>query len=298
MTSSGRRRRRWTPSPPSWPRSNSSPRWWCSSLTPPAADRRSRRWRLDPSGGRTLHVAPLPDEEIARRAAADGIDDPAAVAAIVSVAGGSPGAASREAAAWAEQVAGERLNQAAAVSASALAAADGARDSVVEEVARLVHARAWGVISWRARRGSAASPTEGCRPTDRMDADVFVGRERLVAELATRVLDRRVVIVTGASGSGKSSLAVGRADPAGAERSVARRQALWRVNVAVPGEDPLRALDVLADLDETWGATDRRRPVRGDVRQHARRRRPAGRPPSRSRPGPRPRRPHRARGTG
>jgi WD40 repeat protein/DNA-binding SARP family transcriptional activator len=204
--------------------------------------------RLDPSGGRTLHVAPLPDEEIARLVAADGIDDPAAVAAIVSVAGGSPGAASREAAAWAEQAAGERLNRAAAASASALAAADGARDSVVEEVARLVRARArrhqLASEAWLGRQ-----PYRGLSSYGPMDADVFVGRERLVAELATRVLDRRVVIVTGASGSGKSSLARAGLIPL-VQSGRLPGEAPWRVNVAVPGEDPLRALDELADLDE------------------------------------------------
>ena len=76
--SSGRRRRRWTPSPPSWPRSNSSPRWWCSSLTPPAADQGRGAGEARSIRRPNVRVAPLPDEEIARLVAADGIDDPAA----------------------------------------------------------------------------------------------------------------------------------------------------------------------------------------------------------------------------
>ena len=57
-----------------------------------------------------------------------------------------------------------------------------------------------------------------------MDADVFVGRERLVAELATRVLDRRLVVVTGASGSGKSSLVRAGLIPLVQQRSAAGRR--------------------------------------------------------------------------
>ena len=55
--------------------------------------------RLDPSGGRTHVLAPLSDDDVALVVAADGIHDPAAVAAIVSLAAGRPGVARREAAA-------------------------------------------------------------------------------------------------------------------------------------------------------------------------------------------------------
>ena len=140
------------------------------------------------------------------------------------------------------------MNRAAATSATALAAADEARDSVVEEVAGLVHARArrhqLANEAWLGRQ-----PYRGLSSYGPADADVFVGRERLVAELATRVLDRRLVIVTGASGSGKSSLVRAGLIPLVKSGRLPGATA-WRVNVTVPGDDPLRPLDELADLDE------------------------------------------------
>ena len=108
----------------------------------------------------------------------------------------------------------------------ALAAADGARDSVVEEVARLVRASA---ASSTGERGVARPPPyRGLSSYGPMDADVFVGRERLVAELATRVLDHRVVVVAGSFGQRRVVAPAGRADPAGAERSAAGRGAVAR----------------------------------------------------------------------
>ena len=69
------------------------------------------------------------------------------------------------------------------------------------------------LVAARARRDELMSATwEGRQPYralaayEPQDADLFVGRERLVAELAARVVDRRLVAVIGASGSGKSSL--------------------------------------------------------------------------------------------
>jgi len=53
-------------------------------------------------------------------------------------------------------------------------------------------------------------PYRGLLPFDESDAEVFYGRERLAAELAvklaTRVTHGRLVVVTGASGAGKTSL--------------------------------------------------------------------------------------------
>ncbi|ALG08195.1 WD40 repeat domain-containing protein [Kibdelosporangium phytohabitans] len=50
------------------------------------------------------------------------------------------------------------------------------------------------------------APYVGLRAFQVEDADRFFGREQLVAELAGRVTERRVVVVVGPSGSGKSSL--------------------------------------------------------------------------------------------
>ena len=168
--------------------------------------------------------------------------------ALVAVADGLPGVARREAAAWAERVASDRLHAAAASAIGALTASDEARASVFDEVVHLVTARARRnelvSTSWAGRQPYRALASYGPE-----DADLFVGRERLVAELAARVLDRRLVAVVGASGSGKSSLV-----RAGLIPLVRSGQlpggAPWRTQVVVPGRDPLAALDAVADLDE------------------------------------------------
>ena len=82
------------------------------------------------------------------------------------------------------------------------------------------------------------------------DAGVFVGRERLTAVLAGRLADSQVVVVAGASGSGKSSVV--RAGLVPALRAGALPQsAAWRVIVTTPtsGADTDLAADVLV-LDQ------------------------------------------------
>ena len=53
---------------------------------------------------------------------------------------------------------------------------------------------------------SGTAPYAGLRPFREQDAEWFFGRERLVEELAERLERQRLVVVIGASGSGKSSL--------------------------------------------------------------------------------------------
>jgi DNA-binding SARP family transcriptional activator/WD40 repeat protein len=82
------------------------------------------------------------------------------------------------------------------------------------------------------------------------DAGVFVGRERLTAALAGRLADAQVVVVAGASGSGKSSVV--RAGLVPALRAGALPQsAAWRVAVTTPPSavSTVSAADVLV-LDQ------------------------------------------------
>ena len=77
------------------------------------------------------------------------------------------------------------------------------------------------------------------------DASVFVGRERLTVVLAGRIADSRVVVVAGASGSGKSSAV--RAGLVPALRAGALPQsAAWRVIVTTPTSG--RSTDSPADV--------------------------------------------------
>ena len=160
--------------------------------------------RLEPTVATTIEVEPMTDDELAAVVSTDGVD-PSAVPAIIAVSCGLPGVARREAAAWAERTASERLRRAAISSLDATALADRAQASVHDEVLELVEARNRRDELWSAR-WAGRQPYRALSTYGPQDAELFVGRERLVAELAAGVLERRLVVVTGASGSGKSSL--------------------------------------------------------------------------------------------
>jgi len=95
-------------------------------------------------------------------------------------------------------------------------------------------------------RWGRGCPYRGLLPFRESDADVFYGRERLAAELAAKLAARAVggglVVVTGASGSGKSSLL-----RAGLLPILARGQQVpgsdrWLRIVMTPTKDPLAEL--------------------------------------------------------
>jgi DNA-binding SARP family transcriptional activator/WD40 repeat protein len=202
---------------------------------------------LDRTCASTLHLAGLPDRAIAEILLRDGIETEA-IDAVVALADGLPGLARREAAAWAERAAAERLSAAAAVSVGAQSAAAVAGASVRDEVTRLVESRG--------RRAALAAsdlagrqPYRSLTPYEPADADLFVGRERLVAELTARAIDRRLVAVIGPSGSGKSS--IGRAGLLPLVRSGRLPGGVaWRAEVIVPGDDPLAAIDAATVHDD------------------------------------------------
>jgi len=112
----------------------------------------------------------------------------------------------------------------------------------------------------RERRGRTPAPYRGLESYDVDDAEWFVGREDVVAELAARVAELRaqvarpqVLTVLGASGSGKSSLLraglVARARAEGAALRaglVARARAEGAAaEVTVPGAAPLAAVQAV-----------------------------------------------------
>ncbi len=202
---------------------------------------------LERSYASTLVLAPLSDREIAAVVTGETVDAEA-IAAAVAVAGGLPGVARREAAAWAERAAADRLNVAASISIGARSAAAIAGASVLDEVLQLVEARgrraALVGAEWSGRQ-----PYRSLASYEPADADLFVGRELLVAELAARVLDRRLVAVVGASGSGKSSLVRAGLIPL-VHSGQLPGEGPWRTAVIVPGPDPLAAIDGVARLDE------------------------------------------------
>lgn len=204
--------------------------------------------RLDPTGALTINVGPLPADEVAAVVSAEGVDADA-VAGIVAVSDGLPGVARREAAVWAERTASERLRTAAAASIGATALARRAQGSVLDEVVDLVVAQARRA-GLRSEKWAGRQPYRALSSYGPEDAELFVGREQLIAELASVVLERRLCVVVGTSGSGKSSLVRAGLVP------LVRSGRLpgdgpWISAVMVPGRDPLAALGAVEDLDET-----------------------------------------------
>jgi DNA-binding SARP family transcriptional activator/WD40 repeat protein len=90
-------------------------------------------------------------------------------------------------------------------------------------------------------------PYRGLASYTDADTDLFVGRERLTAELVGRVADSRLVVVVGASGTGKSSTL--RAGLVAALRAGALPgSASWRSTVATPADDLAAVLTTEQDL--------------------------------------------------
>ena len=127
-------------------------------------------------------------------------------------------------------------------------------------------------------------PWKGLAAYEPADSGFFVGRERLVSELVARLVDNSVVVVTGPSGSGKSSVV-----RAGLLPSLAAGAVLgsgeWRCATVTPGPDPLAtlgaalcdALDLLVvdQAEEIFGAPAEAMPsiaatLRGAIRRGTR----------------------------
>ena len=89
-------------------------------------------------------------------------------------------------------------------------------------------------------------PYRGLLPFGESDAEVFYGRERLAAalavKLAARVSSGGLVVVTGASGAGKSSLLRAGLLPILARGQQVRGSDRWPRIVMTPTKDPLTEL--------------------------------------------------------
>ena len=98
----------------------------------------------------------------------------------------------------------------------------------------------------RVGRGMRGCPYRGLLPFGESDAEVFYGRERLAAGLAVKVAARAadggLVVVTGASGSGKSSLLRAGLLPILAQGQQIPGSDRWPRIVMTPTKDPLTEL--------------------------------------------------------
>ncbi|MCX2949424.1 hypothetical protein [Lentzea sp. NEAU-D7] len=99
-----------------------------------------------------------------------------------------------------------------------------------------------------APEGTSRAPYCGLSSFRADDADLFFGRERLVAEVVERIADHRVTVVLGPSGAGKSSLLAAGVVPA---LHRAGQRAALRTIIMSPGGRPWASL-----LDELGAAGD------------------------------------------
>ena len=93
-------------------------------------------------------------------------------------------------------------------------------------------------------RGVQLCPFKGLAPFDVADAEYFFGRERLVADLVSRVVDSPLIGVVGPSGSGKSSLLRAGLLAALAAGALPGSEG-WRAVLLRPGEHPGAGLERL-----------------------------------------------------
>ena len=80
-------------------------------------------------------------------------------------------------------------------------------------------------------------PYKGLARYEADDAALFVGREALVDDVVSRLVDGRLVVLVGPSGAGKSSLVRAGLAPALAAGAIPGSSS-WRVVTIVPGGDP------------------------------------------------------------
>ena len=114
-----------------------------------------------------------------------------------------------------------------------------------------------------ARPAAGACPWKGLASYESRDAVLFHGREQLVAALTARLVDHDLVVLAGASGSGKSSVVRAGLVPALAAGALPD-SADWMVRLVLPREHVGDALASLPDgapcllvvdqLEEVWSA--------------------------------------------
>ena len=149
-----------------------------------------------------------------------------------AITGGWPGAVIDGLTAWTA----ERAELLVRTGASAVAAVASSRDDLADEVLRR-RARHRGPPAIRADR----RPYKGLLRFEPDDADLFFGRDQLVADLLARVATERLIVVVGASGSGKSSV-IRAGLVADLRRGVLPGSERWPILLLTPGRDPLGSL--------------------------------------------------------
>ena len=183
------------------------------------------------------------------------------IAEIYDRSGGVPAAVHRWSSAWARDAVAARLEGSATRTSDGRQQLRAAEDDLIGDVAdlELVRERSELYAADRPADGAPAAagprrdicPYKGLAAFDANDAEYYFGRERLVAELVTRLVGSSFLALVGASGSGKSSALRAGLLPSFAG-GVLPGSADWRQEIIRPGEHPLAELERALDgtLDE------------------------------------------------
>ncbi len=124
---------------------------------------------------------------------------------------------------------------------SALAWRSAALDHLDVETAAPTIDKNTGVGRHNGSGRSAPCPFKGLAAFQRDDADRFFGREDLIDDLVRRLQSHRVLVVGGASGSGKSSVMRAGLVPA-LQRGALANSETWKLEVMTPGQRPFDEL--------------------------------------------------------
>ena len=192
----------------------------------------------------TLELAPLDPDGVRAVAQlyAGGRDDVSvAVEHLAEVSGGVPQRVHRAASDWARGEASRRLGAAADRAAGERMGLRVAEDDLASDVVELQAVRRRAGLE-DAERVVVACPFKGLASFDVEDAEIFFGRERLVAEMVARLAGAPLMGIVGPSGSGKSS-ALRAGLLAAVAGGVLPGSEGWALAVLRPGEHPLRALE-------------------------------------------------------
>ena len=167
-------------------------------------------------------------------------------ASVLDETGGIPQRIHERVSEWANTEARRRLGQAAARAATGRSELRTVEAELAGSVVDLQlvreRARLYEAGPGRGAPAAVRPPFMGLASFDIDDADLFFGRERLVAELIARLAGASLLGVVGPSGSGKSSAVRAGLIPA-VRSGVLPGSDRWMVALLRPGEHPLRELD-------------------------------------------------------
>lgn len=183
---------------------------------------------------------------------ASDVTTPIPVEAIMEMSGGLAAGVHDLAARWAQDEASRRLGEATSQAALSRVDLRTMEARVATNVVDLQRARERTRLLGGDRGAiSEDCPFKGLATFEVADADLFFGRERLIAEMVARLVGSSFLGVVGPSGSGKSSAVRAGLVPTVAAGVLPSSDAWIRV-VARPGEHPARSLDrsVYAALPE------------------------------------------------